>query len=345
MLVRFAALGIAGLFVGGTATSCSRRPASSGVSNDAELQSDAVSKWNSGIQAKREALAQSPEPPQTLMEAAQLGDVKGAETLLARAVDRRTLNEALLVAAESEPLIVGGVNAQNEAGLLYASTVRLLLSKGASVRARDENGSTALARASGHGETAVVKLLLEKGAEVEATDSTGTTALIAAACDCPIIDQPATDDSVRLLLGHGANIEASNNEGTTALMAAAGWGRASIAEILLDRGAKIDARDRQGNTALLISAKGSAYPTAEAVGILLARGADIEARNSNGDTALMLAASNGGFEDVKIVQMLLNRGADLQARDRQGRTAIDRAAAKKRGEIVLLLKSASAKRH
>jgi len=305
---------------------------------------------DNAIRVKRRVVAESPsrdepaavpiDPAQDLMEAAQYADAKLLESLLARGVDRKTLNRALFVAARSEPLVLGA-SGQQELDLLHAATVRLLLSRGASVRARDEDGTAPLAVAARKGETAVVKLLIEKGAEIDARDNSGATALIAAACTCPIIDQPETDGSVELLLAGGANIEASDKEGRTALMAAAAWGRESIVKILLDRGAKIETKDKRGNTALLIAAEGGGYPTADAVKMLFARGANIKARNNHGETALMLAASNGGYEDIKIVEMLINRGADLQAKNSDGLTAIELAVAKKRDEIVLRLRSAT----
>lgn len=354
-LGRFAAACLVSLMIVGMVTACARRPASSEGRDDDKLLATALRKWEANVQAKRAATTEpqwdeggaSPATrsnlSEALMEAAQAGDAKLVESLLARGADRKILNEALLVAARSEPLVIGGASGQEDIELLYAATARVLLEKGASIEARDEYGRTPLISAAGDGDTAVVKLLLEKSADIEATDTGGRTALIAAACNCPIVDMPDTDDSVRLLLDKGANIEAKDDQGGTALIAAAAWGRASILQILLAKGAQIEARDNHGNTALLISAAGGGYPTAEAVQMLLARGADIEARNNDGDTALMLAASNGGSEDVKIVKMLLNRGADVRTKDKRGRTALDVATGKDRTEIVSLLRAAMEK--
>ena len=336
------------IFVGAV-SGCGWRSASSEKRDDGKLRATALENWTAGIEARRARAAELDEaaaaartkPSQPLIEAAQFGDVKLVESLLVHGADRKTLNEALLVAARSEPLVLGA-KGQKDIDLSYAAVAKLLLKKGANIEARDEY-STPLISAAGNGETASVSLLLEKGADIEAIGADGQTALIAAACMCPSVDMPETDDSVRLLLDKGANIEAKDKQGGTALLAAAGWGRASILEILLDRGANIEAADNEGNTALLISAKGSALPTADAVQVLLVKGADIEARNNNGESALMLAASNGGFEDVKIVKMLLNRGADVRAKDNRGRTALNIAAGKGRTEIVSLLRAATAK--
>jgi ankyrin repeat protein len=367
-LARLAAIAVVALLIGGAVTACSRQPANTGgrdagphqaTRNDDSTLVTNLRQWEARVQAKErqrpitaEPLGVKGGPPaaettntsQALLEAAQLGDAKLVKSLLARGADHKTLNEALLVAARSEPL-TEGINGgeAKDAGLPYAETARLLLEKGASVEARDEGGGTALIAAAGHGEADVVRLLLDKGADIEAKDNEGITALIAAACDCPIIDMPDTDDSVRLLLENGANIEAKDKRGYTALMAAAAWGRASILQILLDKGIQIEARDNHGNTALLIASSGGAYPKADAVQLLLARGADIEARNNDGDTALVLAASTRGYEDIKIVRTLLNRGADVRAKNKQGHAALDMAAEKGRSEIVSLLKAAMVK--
>jgi ankyrin repeat protein len=282
-------------------------------------------------------------PSNPLVEAAQAGDVKLVESQLARRAGRKTLDEALFTAARSEPMVNDpSGKAVHEIDLQYARIARLLLKKGASLEARDRDGSTPLILAAGNGETAVVKLFLDKGADIEATDDYGQTPLIRAACDCPSIDMPDTDGSVRLLLTRGANIEARDREGSTALMAAAAWGRTWILQILLDNGAQIEARNSDGNTALIISAAGGGYPTAEAVQLLLARGAVIEARNDNGNTPLMLAASQGGSEDVEIVRMLLNKRANVRARNKQGHTALDLALSKRRTQIIPLLRVALA---
>jgi len=259
-------------------------------------------------QAVRDAAAATPTDP--LMDAVQFGDVKSVESLLARGASRKSLNAALLLAARSEPLVLG-VGGHEVTGHKepYAEIAKLLLDRGASVEARDEYRNTPLILAAGNGETAVVRLLLQRRADIEDANPSGETPLIRAACNCPSVDMPDTDDVVRLLLDKGANIEAKDKEGRTPLIAAAEWGRASILKIFLDRGAHIEARDNRGRTALLVAAAGSALPSAEAVHVLLARGADFEAKNNKGQTALMVATSGPGAEKVQVVKMLLNRGA------------------------------------
>ena len=51
--------------------------------------------------------AKPKSPSQALIEAAQLGDVEEVDSLLARGTDLETRNQALLVAARSEPVVLG----------------------------------------------------------------------------------------------------------------------------------------------------------------------------------------------------------------------------------------------
>jgi len=326
-------------------SSCTRRPADTAEANHDKALTNARSAWEAGIQAR--ARAAVPEPacdrakPPGLIEAARFGDAKLVRSLLAGRVDRRLLNEALLVASISLPLVVDDTGRETKAlDLPYTEIAKMLLNKGASIEARDEYGQTPLISAALKGNSALVKLLLDEGAKMEATDFQGGTALIAAACNCPFIDMPDTSDSMRELLKRGANINARTQKGGTALMAAARWGRDHHLRILLDAGADIEAHDNDGNTSLLIAAEGSAYPTADAVAVLLARGANVEARNNNGETALMLSAGFLGSEDGKIIKMLLMRGCDVGAQDNNGRTALDRAIKKGRPDAISLLRAA-----
>ena len=220
-----------------------------------------------------------------------------------------------------------------------AKVVELLLQSGVPIEAKEEDGSTPLITAAEYGNTEIVKLLLDKGADIAAKDNVGMTALVAAGCECPIIDMPATYDSLKLLLEHGADIEANANDGTTALMAAAGWGRTENAKLLLDSGANIEVKDKAGDTALLIASKGSAYPTAETVELLVERHTNIEARNRHSQTALMLAASGGGYEAQEIVKLLLRSGADPNAKNSHGDTAMSLALKSGHPNVVRLLQS------
>jgi ankyrin repeat protein len=364
-IARHASILLAALTIAAALTGCARWPAYPGGTDDQPYQGPAQAK--PGVE----------KPPpnfgmETLVGAAQAGNPKRVEELLAKGASRQTLNEALFAAAAFAPLFVAvgpdgkplpyreQLKAEREVALGYGQTARLLLAKGANIEARVHGDETPLMAAASHGQTEVVRVLLENGAEIEATNSQGMTALAGAACDCAIADMPHTYDSMKLLLDHGANIAAMDRQGYTPLMRAAGWGRAANAQLLLDKGAQIDAANNHGDTALLIAASGGALDMAEVTELLLKRGANVQARNEDGDTALILAASGRGSDDAEVVKLLLDHGADvhaknnkghtaldlaIRAKNKQGRTALDLAIQKDRTQIVPLLKAAAAKPH
>jgi ankyrin repeat protein len=75
---------------------------------------------------------------------------------------------------------------------------------------------------------------------------------------------------------------------------------------------------------------------AEAAGLLLDHEAALEDRaNVSGATPLMVAAEENR---VAVAELLIARGADLSIPDREGFTPLSQAWAKKRTEMVRLLK-------
>jgi ankyrin repeat protein/mono/diheme cytochrome c family protein len=107
-----------------------------------------------------------------------------------------------------------------------AAVVRLLVERGADVRARSKVGETALMDVAARGDLEAARLLLARGADVNAADHRGYTPLILAAH----YDGDAVE-LVRLLLGHGADIDAVA-EGETALSLAARRGDSEVAKVL-----------------------------------------------------------------------------------------------------------------
>jgi ankyrin repeat protein len=59
----------------------------------------------------------------------------------------------------------------------HPGVVKLLLERGASVKARDNDGKTALHHAAEHGQDAIAKILIDAGADVTARDAAGRTPL------------------------------------------------------------------------------------------------------------------------------------------------------------------------
>jgi len=113
-----------------------------------------------------------------------------------------------------------------------------------------EDGATPFIRASQSSDVALMKLLLEKGADVKAVTANGDSALTASAgigwVDGVTYERsPAENlEAVRLLLDLGVDPNHANNEGRTPLMGAALKGRPDVVKLLVDRGGKLELRDR-----------------------------------------------------------------------------------------------------
>ena len=111
-----------------------------------------------------------------------------------------------------------------------ADYIRVLISEGANVNAKDKNGRTPLMYAAFISSTPeIVQLLLEKGAELEARDTDGWTPLMIAA------QFSSTPEIVQLLLEKGAEVNARSTDGRTPLMFARS---AEIKQLLINAGAK-----------------------------------------------------------------------------------------------------------
>jgi ankyrin repeat protein len=207
----------------------------------------------------------------------------------------------------------GGTALHRAAGSGHEAVVRLLLEKGADVKARDSYGRTALHWAASSGHEAVVRLLLEKGADVKARDSDGGTALHRAA-------SRGQEAVVRLLLEKGADVKARDSDRGTALHWAASSGQEAVVRLLLEKRADVKATDSDGGTALHRAARSRQEAV---VRLLLEKGADVKATDSDGGTALHRAARSG---HEAVVRLLLEKGADVKAKDSQGGTALHWAA-------------------
>jgi excisionase family DNA binding protein len=126
--------------------------------------------------------------------------------------------------------------------------VNALISSGADVNARTEDGWSPLMMATIKGYAEVVRALLIKGADPDARNKKGWTALMFAVSMGDL-------DTMRVLLDGNAEIDARDNDGRTALMQATGEKNIESLRILLDRGADVNVVDRLGETALTIAAR------------------------------------------------------------------------------------------
>ncbi len=230
----------------------------------------------------------------------------------ARAGDQERVRSLLSSGAE--------VNARDEEGstaLMFAALqadekmLQALLAAGADPNLRDANGETALLLGAGHG-VEIVRALLAAGADPNLADGEGQTALLVAA--------ETHADSVRLLIESGADVGHRDEFGVGALTIAEAAGASEIAALLQAAGATSSLEDR-----LHEAIRGGDQ---DAVRRLLAEGADVNGFDTDlYETPLMAALRHRRLE---ILVSLLEAGADPSFEatgfDNAGETAIVLAA-------------------
>jgi ankyrin repeat protein len=135
------------------------------------------------------------------------------------------------------------------------------------------------------------------------------------------------------LLTEGVDVDERGRNDETPLIAAALAGDAAMADLLIARGANVMARNKGGLTPLHAAAYSG---NADVARLLLDHGAELEdSANVSGATPLIVAAE---ANNVAVAELLIEHGADLSIPDRDGFTALTQAWAKKRSEMVRLLK-------
>jgi len=215
---------------------------------------------------------------------------------------------------------------------------KLLIERGADVRAKAKSGFTALMVATTYlGTSPSVRLLLEHGAQARS----GAGAMFKAS-PLFLAALAADRNNLSLLLAQGADpnqrMDLIGMFPTSPLFAAVGFGEPEVIQALLRGGADIHERDQDGMTALhwAVVAHHS-----EAVKALLAAGADVNAVDHFGYTPLLYAATID-FGDSETAATLLKAGADPNIKDKKGTTAL--AHAREYPYLSAVLEEAGAKR-
>ncbi len=220
-----------------------------------------------------------------------------------------------------------------------ATSVRVLLERGASPRWKDRLGRSPLFLAVSNNRLEVASMLLKHGAnaceilpvlpEIDTWQGERYQMIHMAA-------KAGNTEMVRLLLQHGANPNAFGGEleETPIVLAAIGLpGTIETLDTLLAAGAEIDSKISTGVTALHIlieMQRGSQAKT------LLERGANPAATDDQGRTALTHAVEAGAFD---LVQTLLDRGmspteADISIAKSMGFSRIEEELIKRPAAII-----------
>ena len=185
------------------------------------------------------------------------------------------------------------------AGSGDVETVERLLDEGASVRARDAEGRTALVAAAYGNHLATAEALVRAGADVNAKDDTEQSAYLISASE--VGDDPRL---LELTLENGADVGSLDSYDGTGLIRAADRGHVRIVEKLLETRTDVDHVNNLGWTALLeaiILGKGDARHT-EVVRLLVEGGADPNLPDREGVTPLGHARANGYDEMAGILE-------------------------------------------
>ncbi|XP_049569249.1 ankyrin repeat domain-containing protein 65 isoform X2 [Orcinus orca] len=191
-------------------------------------------------------------------------------------------------------LLAAGGGAGLDGALLVAAVagqsavLRLLLTHGARVDARDSTGATALGIAADLGRRQDMEVLLEHGADSSLKDRHGRSALHRAAAGGHLL-------AVQLLAAWGADVDARDTLGLTPLHHAARGGHMEVAGHLLARGAKVDAAGWLHVTPLHLAVERGHGSTAE---LLLSRGASPTQRTQWGEVAQDLGPAVCGEQEV-----------------------------------------------
>ncbi len=182
------------------------------------------------------------------------------------------------------------------------STVKYLISKGASIDFPPQDDDTALMIAAHQGHSDVFTLLLDHGADVTRKRFGGASILHEAVADVSPNDLDGKFQIITTLLDKNFPIDTADDEGYTALHHAALIGTLTLVTLLVNRGANLNAKNEWGDVPLDKAALGG---RTDVVKFLLQNGAVVN-NNAGGCNGLAFAASNG---HGSIVTLLLEHGA------------------------------------
>ena len=210
------------------------------------------------------------------------------------------------------------------------SMVHALVEAGANINSTDENGWTALMKASAYNSSSMTAAFLAEGADPLYFNDQGWSALHTASWS----DSP---DTMALLLDRGADATSKDRDGWTPLHWAA-RNQASFESLvqLVEAGAEKNALTDRGETPLFLMASGWVEPEARGIEFLLADGSDPDQANADGVTPLMKAAVLGY---AKAVETLLDAGADPYREDSFGNDAVEYAESESLHYIINILRT------
>ena len=178
-----------------------------------------------------------------------------------------------------------------------ATRIKILLTNGARIDARDSSGGTALLVATRVNAIDAARVLIAAGADVNAKDNIDDSPYLYAAAEGRL-------DILQMTLAAGADLKSVNRYGGTGLIPASHHGHPDIVRELLKTDIAIDHVNRLGWTALLetiiLSDGGSTHT--EILKLLVEAGADVNRADREGMTPLAHAEKRGYAEMAGILK-------------------------------------------
>ncbi|THD21375.1 KN motif and ankyrin repeat domain-containing protein 2 [Fasciola hepatica] len=164
----------------------------------------------------------------------------------------------------------------------------------------DDNGSTSLHYAVGHGAWAVVNLILDSGySQPDRFNLVGFSPIMIATV-CNVSDSSALTTLSRLFRAGNVNLRANTITRQTPLMMAASNGSREVVTLLLEHGAQVNLQDTSGNTALMFALESG---NLSVISALLDRPElDLTLRDNDGQDALSIAKSKGNCVAVNMIE-------------------------------------------
>ncbi|MCI0487213.1 MAG: ankyrin repeat domain-containing protein [Blastocatellia bacterium] len=192
-------------------------------------------------------------------------------------------------------------------------------------QAKDENGVSAILKATYHRKKEVVAVLLASGIELNIFEAAAT----------------GETQALRALVERDPSLaNAFAPDGFFPLGLAVFFGHRDTVEALLAAGAEVNAVTREAMKVTPLHSAAAAGET-DIARLLIAHGADVNARQVDYDfTPLHEAASNG---DIEFAGLLLDKGADINAKMKDGRTPLAFALERKQTEMAAFLRRRGAK--